>query len=60
MIIMLFQVYIKSNLQRNVTDDLFVMICEETDKASVSMLNVYQWNKNYAFLFTENRLRETI
>ena len=42
MIIMLFQVYIKSNLQRNVTDDLFVMTCGETDKASVSMLNVYQ------------------
>ena len=42
MIIMLFKVYIKSNLQQNGTDDLFAMTCRETDKASFSMLNVFQ------------------
>jgi len=46
---MLFQVYIKSNLQRNVTDHIFVMTCGEADKACFSLLNVFQEETLWVF-----------
>jgi len=48
--------YIKSNIQRNVIDYLFVMTCGETDKASLSILIFFQRRKPMMFSFTENRL----